>query len=330
MQPTATSSAPPPPPGSGGGPPIMMVGSGGSAGMGQPPPPPMPAPDAGVVDPSLPPLARCNFAGTWATIIRVPVTWPDAPLVLHGGSGQVVQWNISHRVRDGALTYHEATSLCGIYLPDLSGSVLANNQKFGIRFPNDLFDHNYIPPVVFATTATVVGNDVSWNAGPVSLLTGLLMPDPANTTWPTSFPVAQTPDQDKDGAPGVTVIPVDPATDPTYNWPPVGLPPTLGVDYPRAKRISVVVRTVTNLRGTVASCDEMRSAVDIIDIDGAPALNSMVIGCVKTTGETCTADEASFVNNARPQFTPSGPGTLASVRIADSGGCPDVRSRLPQ
>jgi hypothetical protein len=320
-----------PPFSAGGGPitGIMGTGGGGAPMLGPPPADPPPPADAGA-NAALPPLARCDFSGNWAIIIRIPVTWPEAPLVLHAGTGEVVQWNISHRLRDSALTYHELTMPCGIYLPDLTGSVLTNNQKFGIRFPNQMYDDGDIPPVVFSTTASAVGNDVSWSAGPVSLLTGLLMSDPANTPWPTSFPTNQTPDEDKDGALGVTVLPVDPMTDSSYNWPPVGLPAALGQDYPRAKRISVVVRSVANLHGSVSSCDEMRAGVDIVDIGGTAALNSMVIGCVKTTGETCSDSEASFVNSARPQFTPSGPGTLASVRIPDTAGCPDVRSRLPQ
>jgi hypothetical protein len=272
----------------------------------------------------------CDYGGTWATIIRVPVTWPEAPLVLYGGSGDVIQWNISHRVRLAADVYREQSANCGIFLPDLSGAVLTNNQKFGIRFPNEMFDKNEIPPATFTATTTMVGSEVQYQAGPVVLLTGLLMPDAANAPWPMSFPANQTPDQDMDGMPGVTVVAVDPSMDPSYNWPPVGLPPTLGADYPRASRIAVVVRTVAELHGTATDCNEIRAAVDMTTIQGTPALNSMVIGCTLTTGDPCTPDEASFLNSERPQFTPSGPGTLVSVRVQDGAGCPDVRTRLPQ
>jgi hypothetical protein len=272
----------------------------------------------------------CNFAGTWATIIRVPVTWPAAPLVLYGGQGDVIQWNISHRVRLSPEIYREQSANCGIYLPDLSGAVLTNNQKFGIRFPNEMFDKNEIPPATFTATISMVGSDIQYQGGPVALLTGLRMSDPETTPWPSSFPADQTPDQDKDGMPGVTVVAVDPMTDPNYNWPPVGLPPMLGADYPRASRIAVVVRTVANLHGTASDCNEIRAAVDMTKIQGTPALNSMVIGCILTTGDPCTSDEASFLNSERPQFTPSGPGTLVSVRVQDGAGCPDVRARLPQ
>jgi hypothetical protein len=326
-------TAPPPPsstvpPGVGGAPPFMMSGGGASGTGGTPAPDPFTSPDAGPISSN--PLSRCDFSGTWGSIIRVPVTWPEAPLVLHAGTGEVIEWHLSHRVRDTAATYREVTANCGIFLPDLSGSVLANNQKFGIRFPTKPFDDSDIPPTVFSTTAMVTDTDATWTAGPVAMLTGLLMADPLTAPWPSSFTKDQTPDEDMDGALGLTVVAVDPATDPSYNWPPVGLPPTVGADYPRASRISVVVRTVANLRGTISSCDQLRSAVDMTEIDGTPALNSMVIGCIKTTGETCSSDEAAFLNSARPQFTPSGPGTLAQVRMPDNVGCPDVRGMLPQ
>lgn len=326
---SAAPPPPPPPPGSGGIGPIgtggagMIGGAGGVAPVspdgGKPPDPPPP-----------PPPPKCSYAGTWGTLIRVPVTWPDSPLVLYGGKGDVLQWNISHRVQDSPTTYHEATSLCGIYLPDLSGAVLTSNQKFGIRFPDSIWDQGGIPPVTFTTTVTSVGNDVRWVAGPIALLTGLTMQNPTTTPWPDAFPTTQTPDQDNDGSPGVTVIPVDPSTDPSYNWPPVGLPPYLGADYPRAAKISVVVRTVSKLRGTITGCDEAKASVDIVDIDGTPALSSMVIACTKTDGQVCSQSEAVFLNTARPQFTPSGPGTLRTIRLPDAATCVDVRRELPQ
>lgn len=274
--------------------------------------------------------AGCDYGGTWATIIRVPVTWPEAPLVLYAGQGEVIQWNISHRVRISGNVYREQSANCGIFLPDLSGAVLANNQKFGIRFPNEMFDKNQIPPATFTATMSMVGSEMQYQGGPVTLLSGLRMPNADTAPWPTSFTADQTPDQDMDGMPGVTVVAVDPSMDPSYNWPPVGLPPAIGADYPRASRIAIVVRTVANIHGTATDCNEIRAAVDMAQIQGKPALNSMVIDCVKTTGDPCSSDEASFLNSERPQFTPSGPGTLVSVRVQDAAGCPDVRTRLPQ
>jgi hypothetical protein len=274
--------------------------------------------------------AACSYAGTWGTLIRVPVNWPAAPFVLNGGDGEVVQWNISHRVQDSLVEYHEQTALCGISLPDLTGSILQNDQKFGIRFPSPMFDRNVLPSFTFKTTVSLSNMQILWEVKePLALLTGLEMQNPTTTPWPSSFSASDTPDQDGDGATGVTVLPVNPMMDPSYNWPPVGLPPYWGADYPRAARISVVVRSVSTMHGTVAGCDELDGAVDIAQISGSPALNSMVIGCTKIDGKVCADSEAQFLNAARPVFTPTGPGTLVSVRLPDNAGCPEVRAKLP-
>ena len=61
------------PPGSGGAPGTGGAPPGSGGGAGRPTMDPTMAVDAG--------SPGCNYAGTWATIIRVPVTWPEAPLV---------------------------------------------------------------------------------------------------------------------------------------------------------------------------------------------------------------------------------------------------------
>lgn len=279
--------------------------------------------------PALRELAKCSFTGTWATFVRVPVTWPGAPFVLNAGQGEVKQWTISHRVQDSLLNLHETVIACSIFLPDLTGSVLTSNQKFGIRFPDELFDKGKAPPYPFKTTVTLVGNVPQWTTEPVATLTGLSLPNPASDPWPSPAVPADFRDDDMDGSPGATVLPVDPSVDATYNWPPVGLPTAFGQDYPRAKRISIIARSVAKLHGTVQSCDELQGAADIVVIGNQPAINSTVIGCVKTDGQTCSSSEASFVDQIRPQFAPSGPGTLISVRLPPNATCADARARFP-
>lgn len=279
--------------------------------------------------PGLAELAKCNFSGTWATFVRVPVKWPGAPFVLLEGTGEVKQWTISHRVQDSLLALHETVSACSIYLPDLTGSVLTSNQSFGIRFPNSLFDTSTAPPWPFNTTVQLVDGQAQWSTEAVATLTGVSLPSPATDAWPSPLSPSALRDDEGDGNPGVTVVPVDPATDSRYNFPPVGFPPLFGVDYPRAKLIFIASRSVVKLHGTVKSCDELNGAADIVVLGGTPSINSTVVGCVKTTGETCTADEAGFLDQNRPQFTPTGPGTLVSVRMPDSATCADVRARFP-
>ena len=131
------------------------------------------------IPPELRELAKCNFTGTWATLVTIPVTWPGAPFVLNAGQGEVKQWTLSHRVQDSLLNLHETVAACSIFLPDLTGSVLTSNQKFGIRFPNELFDKGKAPPYPFKTTVTIVGTEPQWSTEPVVTLTGLSLPGPA-------------------------------------------------------------------------------------------------------------------------------------------------------
>src|SRR5262249_20717700 len=147
---------------------------------------------------------------------------------------------------------------------------------------------------------------------------------------PTTFPATDTPDEDKDGMPGVTAVAVDAAVDPSYGLLPVGVPPTPGADPPRASRIAVVLRIVANIQGTATDCSGIRAAVEVPLLDGTPALNSMVVACMKTTGDSCSQIEAAFLNAALPQFSPTGPGTLVSTRVACAAGFPAARSRFPQ
>lgn len=307
------------------------AGGGGGAGVGA-----TPQVDGGIdagnplngLPPQLQELAKCNFTGTWATFVSVPVSWPGAPFVLVAGQGQVKQWTLSHRVQDSLLNLHETVVGCSIFLPDLVGSILTSNQKFGIRFPNAVFDKTQTP-YLFKTTASLVGSEVQWSTEPVATLTGLSLPGPATDAWPSPAVASTFRDDDMDGNPGVTVIPVDPSADPSYNWPPVGLPQYLGQDYPRAKSIFIVARSVAALHGTVTSCDELHGAAEIKVIGSQPAINSTVVGCVRTDGQTCVQSEADFLNQNRPQFVPSGPGTLISVRLPDNATCADARARFP-
>jgi len=256
------------------------------------------------------------------------VSWPGAPFVLLQGSGTIKQWTLSHRVQDSLLALHESVVACSIFLPDLTGSVLTSNQKFGIRFPNSIFDSGTAPPWEFKTTASINGDQVLFQTEPIATLTGVTLTSPATDTWPAPPSGSELRDDDNDQNPGVTVMPVDPATDPSYNFPPVGLPQFLG-DYPRAGQIFIASRSVATLHGTVDSCDSLSGSVEIATLGGVPAINSSVVGCVRTDGQVCVASEASFLDQNRPQFVPSGAGTLKSVRMPDGATCADVRARFP-
>lgn len=272
-------------------------------------------------------LLECNYTGTWGSFIRVPVTWPATPFVLQAGQGELLQWTLSSRTQNSPTSFHDDSVPCSIFLPDLTGDVLAAYERFGIRFPDSLFDQGGIPTAPFAANVTVTPSGITFDTSPIATLIGHAMANPVTTPWPETGQLSPE-DQDFDGNPGVTVVA---ATGPGYNFPPVSIfPPAGGSDLPRTNFLHIVTRTVATIHGSPVSCDELRGHVEIQQIDGKPAIDSRVIGCSKLDGSPCTADEAAFVDTNRPQFYPSAPGEIVSVRLPDDASCADVRARFPQ
>jgi hypothetical protein len=250
------------------------------------------------------------------------VTWPQAPFVLDAGSGSIQQWTLTHETQNG-LDVDTDLVPCKIFLPDLQGSIAAGFQKYGIRFPDALFDLGKIPKTQFVMHSAVAGpNSISFSTDPFAILVGLDMTDPVNAAWPAAASITSV-DMDDDKEPGVTVIPV--------NGNGYSLVPTNLATGTSADLIYVAERTVASIAGDVVSCDEVHGSVHLGNgTSSSPGINSSVIGCHNTNNTECSPSEAGFVDGIRPAYTPSGPGTLISVRLPDNATCADVRKRFPQ
>jgi hypothetical protein len=135
-------------------------------------------------------------------------------------------------------------------------------------------------------------------------------------------------DPDMDGNPGVTI---DVAQGAQYSYIPVGVP-AFGAPVVTSDKLYVAIRQVTELAGTFTDCDHTSGSVSIPQIDGAPAINSHILGCELTAGGNCTTagsnSQASFVDNTQPVFTPTGTASFASLRLPDSATCATVREML--
>jgi hypothetical protein len=266
-------------------------------------------------------LALCDFTGTWGSYVVAPVTWPDAPFVIFGGSGNLQQWTLSHETKISATDVKTEVVPCGIYLPDLQSSVGGLFYKYGIRFPDSLFDASAIPTTTFVMKGGIrPQGSVGFTTDPFAILVGARLTNPTTDPWPAAQSVT-TADDDLDGHPGVTVVP---ATGSGYS-----LPPTDAFYSDKAALIYIAERTIASLDGVVVSCDEVRAQVTIAGPNGSDGINSSVVGCQKQSGSDCTPTEANFIDSARPVFTPQGTGTLVSVRLSDNATCKDVRSRFP-
>ena len=279
---------------------------------------------------SFPPLdgggfnpAACNYSGTWATYASVPVTWPATIAILTGG-GNLNQWTLSQYVQDSPGQISVSTIPCGITTPDFKTGLFGGSSAFGIRFPDSLFDAGGIPATKFKISANVDPNGgFGFNSSPFAFTIGFKLDDPTKATWPATADIVSV-DQDNDQHPGVTILP---ATGTGYSYPPTTIP-IFGT--PLADLLYLAQRTVSTLSGPLKSCDLMNGQVTVAVLGGVPAIDSSIIGCrVQSTQADCTLAQSNFIDQNRPVFTPSGPGTMISARVSDNATCADARARFP-
>jgi hypothetical protein len=313
---------PPPPSGGSGGLSTDGGSTGGSAGVG--------GSDGGFAPPPDGPFnpALCDFSGTWASYVSIDVDWPGT-VVLSAGEGKLQQWNLTHELQAPFSTTVAAhTRPCGIFLPDLQTTIFVLFEKFGIRFPNSLFDMGKIPETDFTFTADITKSPVTFTTNPFAIVIGASLADATTAAWPTVSAMTLR-DDDNDGNPGITVTPV---TGNGYYLPPANL-----ITGDSAKLVYIATRTVSSLSGRIVDCNHIEADVTIQTVNGKPGIDSTVVGCLRTGNASqgvqpgpCAPDEAAFIDGARPQFTPKGPGKMTIVRVAESATCADVRGRFPQ
>lgn len=260
----------------------------------------------------------CNFDGTWGSYISAPVSWPATPLVLQAGTGALQQWNLTVFKQEG-LNVKAETVPCSIYLPDLQSDFFGGYSKFGIRFPDTLFDAGAVPSTKFVLYGDVASGTYSYHTDPFAILLGIRLDAPTTDPWP-AVGSQHIVDDDLDNKVGVTVVP---APGNGYSLPPTDL------NGGRADLIYIAERTVSFLAGTITGCDQIEGSVTIVSINGKPGIDSSVIGCRKVGGTECVANDAAFIDANRPQYTPTGLGTITTVRLPSGAGCPDVRARFP-
>jgi hypothetical protein len=305
-----------------------------------------PLADAGAAEASMPldagdgaiPVgdAGCDFNGTWATLISIDVTWQPQGLmsvILQSGSGAITQWVKGVRVQSPAAprSLIDTSVVCGITLPDFQATALGLNEVYGIRFPDSLFDDQYIPS--FQVSGALDETMTMYSTTSTAVLLGLTMDSPTTDPWPSV--VTTEVDQDNDGNPGVTVDvaqgPVPGAPTPTsYSYIPTTIP-TLLLPPPSASSLYVAIRQVTVTTGTVVDCNTIEGTVSIPVIASKPAIDSHILGCALVDGGQCTtgsSSQASFVDNSQPIFTPTGTTTFRSIRVPDGATCADVRTTL--
>jgi hypothetical protein len=273
----------------------------------------------------------CDFNGTWGSLMTIDVAWAPQGLnvqafILAPGSGQIKQWIKGVRVQHGD-TLTDTTVVCGIALPDFKETASVGGETYGVVFPNSLFDNAYLPTFNVAATLSGLGTGATYRSTASAALLGLTMANPTTDPWPAT--VTTVTDPDKDGIPGVSIAV---AQGGLYADVPVGIP---GFFQPviRANKLSVAIRQVTLVQGTVQDCDHISGTVTIPQIGGQYAINSHVVACeIDGNGGPCTtsgsSSQAAFVDNTQPVFTPSGTTTFQSARLPSNATCAAVRATL--
>jgi hypothetical protein len=270
--------------------------------------------------------ASCDFSGMWATRVVIDVNWVPQGImgvILAPGSGQIKQWLLTTRTVNGSATTDSAM-VCGIALPDFSGTPIAGGEKYGIQFPDAMFDSGNLPMFTMPGTLTGSGPGATLSTSPTAVLLGLTLSSPNTAPWPAT--ITTEVDSDQDGKPGVTA---SVSQDPGYSQ--IQVDPFGN----RGDRVYLAIRQVTSVTGNALDCDSIAGTVSIpqiVDGMGAPkyAIDSHVLGCrlVGDAGD-CSAGQTTFVDTTQPVFSPSGATTFASVRVANDATCATARQRLP-
>jgi hypothetical protein len=273
----------------------------------------------------------CDYSGTWATKITIDVDWVPQGImgvILAPGAGKIQQWIKSVRTQSGTMTTDSAV-VCGIGLPDFSGTSFVGGETYGVRFPPTLFDSGDLPPFPIHGTLGDTGPTAPFSTSATAALIGLTLANAATATWPATVTTAV--DSDNDDNPGVTVN----AAAGSIAGNDAGVYSDFPVDVfkSRANQLFIVIRQVTALTGTATDCGHISGSVSIPKIpdttSGKYAIDSHVVGCNLTAGGICSSSQISFIDGTQPVFSPIGSGTFASVRLSAGASCLDVRTMLP-
>ena len=268
----------------------------------------------------------CDFTGTWASRVIIDVSWVPQGLmgaILAPGNGQIKQWVLSTRVATGQTTTDTAI-VCGIALPDFSGTQVAGGEKYGIQFPSSIFDKGILPS--FAISGSIVGSGpgASYSSTPGAVLIGLTLPNPTTDPWPSS--VTTVVDSDQDGEPGVTALATQGSGYADVIVDTVG---------DRADKLYVAMRQITSVTAKAVDCDTFTGTVNIPQITDTTgtakyAIDSHVLGC-RLDGDAgdCYSVQGSFVDATQPVFSPSGNTSFTSLRVVSGATCATVRQQLP-
>ena len=258
----------------------------------------------------------CDPNGTWAIKIETPVQWSSS-FVVQGGTGTITNWLKSTRTATGT-EIQDVASLCGVTVPDYSSQAAFGGEKYGIVFPDALFENASLPTVTIAGHLTGLAPGASFSSDAAAAILGATMANPATDPWPANGAQLTSFDTDNDTKVGVSV-----ETNKSAGY---KNPPLDAFLSARAQKVYTAFRQVLTTQGTISTCNRVDGSGTIAVINNKPAIDQHVLGCQRENGTDCSASEFKLLDSAAPVYKPSGDAVVTMVRVPAEATCADIRA----
>lgn len=259
-----------------------------------------------------------TLGGQYAVQVKIPVSWPQMPLVA-AGAGVITFKAALNTLQDN--TRLKATgSLCDLSYPDFEGnpSSAGKGQKWGFGFDASVFEKGQLTPFVFdiISSAPAPPAHVS-STTPFPIVVGTQFVNPLRDPWPATPSEIVSFDSDADGMHGVTLSFKEGR--PYSSFPTAFVPGS-----PVTSKVGWAARIVVAIDGNVATSGNWDGSVAVVSINGKSAIDNHVVDCATANG-SCTVEQEEFLRSQFPIYTPQGKATLA-VRATTDLGCAAVRN----
>jgi hypothetical protein len=260
----------------------------------------------------------CALSGTRALRITAKVNWKGSALLdivplIVAGSGEVqvvVLLDVKGDGNEGQATIRA----CGAALPPFQSSV---REHYRVRFDEALWEAVATRwKTSFSRSCAEPGCAVT--ASYVEAQLGVELPQHFNWPGPRDA-LAKTylRDDDGDGASGIPVV-FDTSNDTGVSY---ENPPTSILAGERSKQANLGLRVTLSLDGKLESCQRYAGRTRSMTID------TRAHGCVLESGEPCTGQQVSFVNDNLPVWEVQG-ASWQMVELPAGASCAMARAAL--
>lgn len=270
------------------------------------------APDTAAPDPG-----TCDLEGRYALHILFDVTWVGTELlsfvpVIDPGEGKL-SITLLMELRAGPTGYAARLRECATQVPEFVASL--SGEHYQTEFEAATWDSPSMPEFTSTLEPACDIPGCSLGGSPLIALFGVSLPSD-DAPWPDSPARGRWPDDDGDGAPGITARMLGPREGP-YAYPPLDV-----LSRRRLRSLMLGLRVKSGIRGVLSSCDTMRG--ETLE----SSVQTRAVGCTASSPPyTCESNELSFVNNNLPVWSVQN-GTFEVQRVSDDADCELVRTAI--